>query len=205
MTIAERIERFVALKNEARSKIHEAALEYVAALDEHINDDVDVTLEFMEATKLSRQSLRIFEDIGRGVRDYRLLFEPASIAKVLEKMPISLQRRILDFGMVDVYEPNSNDMRKVHYKNLDKHQLKMVFTNNNIRDIPAQRNYYEHEMSRLENTLDELENLERGNSYSITRGKLHVKRNTHFTKNQLKNILCRMYGVENFSDIPTED
>lgn len=201
MTIEERIERFVALKEEAKSKIHEASLEYVAALDEHINDDVDVTQEFMNATKLSRQSLRIFEDIGRGVRDYRLLFEPAYIANVLEKMPISLQRQILDCGMIDVYEPADNSTRKVHYKNLEKWQWKMVFSNNNIRDIGGQRNYYEHENSRIESNIEELESLERGTSYTITRGKLHVKRNTHFTKNQLKNILCRMYGVERLSEI----
>ena len=205
MTIAERIERFVVLKEEAKSKIYEASLEYVAALDEHINDDIDVTMEFMKETKLSRQSLRIFEDIGRGVRDYRLLFEPPYLAKVLEKMPISIQQRVLNFGMVDVYEPADGTMRKVHYKELTKQQLKMVFSNCNIRDIGGQRNYYENEISRLENTIDELETLERGTSYSITRGKLHVKRNTHFTKNQLKKILCRMYGVENFADIPTEE
>lgn len=205
MTIAERIERFVALKEEAKSKIYEASLEYVAALDEHINDDVDVTEEFMNATKLSRQSLRIFEDIGRGVRDYRLLFEPAYLAKVLEKMPVSVQQKVLNGRMVEVYEPNSGSILRVDYKNLTKNQLKMVFSNSNIRDIPAQRNFYENEMSRLENTIDELETLERGTSYSITRGKLHVKRNTHFTKNQLKKILCRMYGVENFADIPSEE
>ena len=201
MTIAERIKRFVELKNEAKSKIYEASLEYVSALDEHAKEEIDVTSEFMKVTKLSRQSLRIFEDIGRGIRDYRLLFEPPYLAKVIERMPMSLQQKILNNRMVEVYEPNSGSSLMVDYTNLTKQQLKMVFSKNNIRDIGGQRNYYETELNRLEEVKDEIESLEKGKCYSITAGNLYVKRNTKFTKQQLKNIVCKMYGVAKLSDI----
>jgi chaperonin cofactor prefoldin len=103
--------------------------------------------------------------------------------------------------MIEVYEPNSGSSLMVDYTNLTKQQLKMVFSKNNIRDIGGQRNYYETELNRKEKVKEEQESLGIGKDYSITAGMLFVKSDTNFTKKQLKNIICKMYGVEKISDI----
>lgn len=202
MEIAERIKRFTEFINGAKSKILEASKEYVNALDENTN--VNVTEEFMKQTKLSKQALRLFEDIGRGIVDYRLLFEPKHISRILKKMPTSVQKYVLDGNMLDVYEPNSNpnDSRKVHYKELDKEQMKMVFSNDNIRDIGGQRNYYERKLSSLEDKRKQLDNLINEPRYDFTRKGIYFKRNQFFSWKELKEILCKKYGVENIKDIP---
>ena len=200
MEIAERIKRFTEFINGAKSKILEASKEYVNALDE--NTSVNVTEEFMKQTKLSKQALRLFEDIGRGIVDYRLLFEPKHISRILKKMPTSVQKYVLDGNMLDVYEPNSGSVLKVHYKELDKEQMKMVFSNDNIRDIGGQRNYYEQRLSSLKEREKKVDNLINEPRHDFTRKGIYFKRNQFFSWKELKEILCKRYGVENIKDIP---
>jgi hypothetical protein len=140
MTISERIANFISYQSESNTFLEKAANEYICALNE--NEDKDyVKSEFMKKAKVSGNTLDVLESIGKNERDVRLLWQKTNVVKHLDKMPIDIQKRLLDECAIEVYE--GMGVRRKPISDLTEDEWKRIYSKEDcqLRDVNWQKNY----------------------------------------------------------------
>ena len=140
VTIDERINNFINYRSDSNTFLEKAAKEYVMALDENV-DKKEVRNIFIQKAQVSGNTLDVLESVGRNERDVRLLHQTTLIIKNLERLPIKIQREILDQNHIKFYDGNSH--RCIPLNKLTEKDWEQVYDSkrNEIRDVNEQRNY----------------------------------------------------------------
>lgn len=179
LTTVNAIEKFRAAMTAGIESIAEAANIYTKTID---NDPASKKLFHSKCPDIPKWAWIRFERIGRGQLDKRLLFGGGKAQGYLQRLPISDQRNALSNG-VEVLT-HRNDCLIVKVEDLTVEQREQVFSQDSIRDIPAQKAFVEGgSKKKKKETVDNIPDFE------VVGKRLNVYRPCVITKRKLTAIL----------------
>ncbi len=126
---------------------------------------------------------RCLEKVGRGMMDERCLFHRPRVFRILHRLPLAEQTKILNEGLM--YLTDKGDSLLVRLEDIQSEESRQIFAGDHIRDLGEQRLYCERLRKRHfpGRPMD---------AFEVKNGFLVVYQECRFTLEDLRKILAEM-------------